>query len=87
MRKYQYQIYYHLGRGRYFIKIRYSFLGFWFTLRDKDSCDIETFLGKDEAIKRAEDYLRDLYLKRKNRKGLKVKVTGIVDITSRLKYY
>ena len=49
MRKYQYQIYYHTSRGRYFIKIRYSFLGlvFWLTLRDKYSSNIETFLDKD----------------------------------------
>lgn len=80
MRKYQYQIYYHTSRGRYFIKIRYSFLGlvFWLTLRDKNSSNIETFLDKDKAIERAEDYLRYLYLKR-------LKVTGRIDITSRLK--
>lgn len=83
MRKYQ--IYYHTSRGRYFIKIRYSFLGlvFWLTLRDKDSSNIETFLDKDKAIERAEDYLRYLYLKRKN--GRVLKVTGRIDITSRLK--
>lgn len=83
MRKYQYQIYYHASRGRYFIKIRYSFLGlvFWLTLRDKYS-SIETFLDKDEAIERAEDYLRYLYLKRNSRV---LKVTGRIDITSRLK--
>lgn len=83
MRKYQYQIYYHTSRGRYFIKIRYSFLGlvFWLTLRDKSS-NIETFLDKDEAIERAEDYLRYLYLKRNSRV---LKVTGRIDITSRLK--
>lgn len=77
MRKYQYQIYYHTSRGRYFIKIRYSFLGlvFWLTLRD----NIETFLDKDKAIERAEDYLRYLYLKRKNSRVLKV--TGRIDIT------
>lgn len=81
MRKYQYQIYYHTSRGRYFIKIRYSFLGlvFWLTLRDKYSSNIETFLDKDKAIERAED----LYLKRKNSRVLKV--TGRIDITSRLK--
>ena len=80
MRKYQYQIYYHTSRGRYFIKIRYSLLGlvFWLTLRDKDSSNIETFLDKDKAIERAEDHLRYLYLKR-------LKVTGRIDITSRLK--
>lgn len=85
MRKYQYQIYYHTSRGRYFIKIRYSFLGlvFWLTLRDKYSSNIETFLDKDKAIERAEDYLRYLYLKRKNSRVLKV--TGRIDITSRLK--
>lgn len=85
MRKYQYQIYYHTGRGRYFIKIRYSFLGlvFWLTLRDKNSSNIETFFDKDKAIERAEDYLRYLYLKRKNSRVLKV--TGRIDITSRLK--
>lgn len=84
MRKYQYQIYYHTSRGRYFIKIRY-FLGlvFWLTLRDKYSSNIETFLDKDKAIERAEDYLRYLYLKRKNSRVLKV--TGRIDITSRLK--
>lgn len=70
MRKYQYQIYYHTSRGRYFIN---SFLGlvFWLTLRDKYSSNIETFLDKDKAIERAEDYLR-LYLKRKNSRVLKV---------------
>lgn len=80
MRKYQYQIYYHTSRGRYFIKIRYSFPGlvFWLTLRDKYLSNIETFLDKDKAIERAEDYLRYLYLKR-------LKVTGRIDITSRLK--
>lgn len=80
MRKYQYQIYYHTSRGRYFIKIRYSFLGlvFWLTLRDKYSSNIETFLDKDKAIERAEDYL---YLKRSR----VLKVTGRIDITSRLK--
>jgi hypothetical protein len=85
MRKYLYQIYYHTSRGRYFIKIRYSFLGlvFWLTLRDKDSSNIETFLDKDKAIERAEDYLRYLYPKRKNSRVLKV--TGRIDITSRLK--
>lgn len=79
MRKYQYQIYYHTSRGRYFIKIRYSFLGlvFWLTLRDKYSSNIETFLDKDKAIERAEGYL---YLKRRM-----LKVTGRIDITSRLK--
>lgn len=57
MRKYQYQIYYHTSRGRYFIKIRYSFLGlvFWLTLRDKYSSNIETFPDKDKAIERAEE--------------------------------
>ena len=57
MRKYQYQIYYHTSRGRYFTKIRYSFPGlvFWLTLRDKYSSNIETFLDKDKAIERAED--------------------------------
>ena len=91
MRKYQYQIYYHTSRGRYFIKIRYSFLGlvFWLTLRDKYSSNIETFLDKDKAIERAEAYLRYLYLKRKNsylkRKNSRVlKVIGRIDITSRL---
>lgn len=85
MRKYQYQIYYHTSRGRYFIKIGYSFPGlvFWLTLRDKNSSNIETFLDKDKAIERAEDYLRYLYLKRKNSRVLKV--TGRIDITSRLK--
>lgn len=74
MRKYQYQIYYHTSRGRYFIKIRYSFLGlvFWLTLRDKYSSNIETFLDKDKAIERAEDYLRYLYLKRKNSRVLRL---------------
>lgn len=83
MRKYQYQIYYHTSRGRYFIKIRYSFLGlvFWLTLRDKNSSNIETFLDKDKAIERAEDYLRYLYPKRSR----VLKVTGRIDITSRLK--
>lgn len=63
--------------------LHYSFLGlvFWLTLRDKDSSNIETFLDKDKAIERAEDYLR--YLKRKNSRVLKV--TGRIDITSRLK--
>lgn len=72
MRKYQ--IYYHTSRGRYFIKIRYSFLGlvFWLTLRDKYSSNIETFLDKDKAIERAEDYLRYLYLKRKNSRVLRL---------------
>lgn len=79
MRKYQYQIYYHTSRGRYFIKIRYSFLGlvFWLTLRDKYSSNIETFFDKDKAIERAEEILR------KNSRVLKV--TGRIDITSRLK--
>lgn len=45
--------------------------------------NIETFLDKDKAIERAEDYLRYLYLKRKNSRVLKV--TGRIDITSRLK--
>lgn len=36
-----------------------------------------------KAIERAEDYLRYLYLKRKNSRVLKV--TGRIDITSRLK--
>lgn len=83
MRKYQYQIYYHTSRGRYFIKIRYFFLGlvFWLTLRNKYSSNIETFLDKDKAIERAEGYLRYLYLKRKR----VLKVTGRIDITSRLK--
>lgn len=82
MRKYQYQIYYHTSRGRYFIKIRYSFLGlvFWLTLRDKYSSNIETFLDKDKAIERAEDYLRYLYLKRKNSRVLKVTGSSINDI-------
>lgn len=81
MRKYQYQIYYHTSRGRYFIKIRYSFLGlvFWLTLRDKYSSNIETFLDKDKAIERAEGYL---YLKKNS---MVLKVTGRIDITSRLK--
>lgn len=83
MRKYQYQIYYHTSRGRYFIKIRYLGLVFWLTLRDKYSSNIETFLDKDKAIERAENYLRYLYLKRKNSRVLKV--TGRIDITSRLK--
>jgi hypothetical protein len=56
---------------------------FWLTLRDKYSSNIETFLDKDKAIERAEDYLRYLYLKRKNSRVLKV--TGRIDITSRLK--
>jgi hypothetical protein len=62
-----------------------TFLGlvFWLTLRDKYSSNIETFLDKDKAIERAEDYLRYLYLKRKNSRVLKV--TGRIDITSRLK--
>jgi hypothetical protein len=53
---------------------------FWLTLRDKYSSNIETFLDKDKAIERAEDYLRYLYLKRRV-----LKVTGRIDITSRLK--
>lgn len=82
MRKYQYQIYYHTSRGRYFIKIRYSFLGlvFWLTLRDKYSSNIETFLDKDKAIERAEDYLRYLYLKRKNSRVLKVTGSSINEL-------
>lgn len=82
MRKYQYQIYYHTSRGGYFIKIRYSFLGlvFWLTLRDKYSSNIETFLDKDKAIERVEDYLRYLYLKRKNSRVLKVTGSIINDI-------
>lgn len=79
MRKYQYQIYYHTSRGRYFIKIRYSFLGlvFWLTLRDKYSSNIETFLDKDKAIERAEE----IFIPKEKR----LKATGRIDITSRLK--
>lgn len=51
---------------------------FWLTLRDKYSSNIETFLDKDKAIERAEGYL---YLKRSR----VLKVTGRIDITSRLK--
>lgn len=85
MRKYQYQIYYHTSRGRYFTKIGYSLPGlvFWLTLRDRDSSNIETFPDRDKAIERAEDYLRYLYPKRKNSRVLRV--TGRIDITSRLK--